>query len=284
MKNSLIADSIKYEELTGRFEITALPEEWTIVTVCKGSGNFQSKSYIHKFRLYDCFIIPSRDKLILVPESHTVCKVLSFSYSYNVLFSYKSNNSAFQMLNEFLDPSRPLTLFNISDEVFYMLENYAAILLEIQSDCLPHSILIYQYLMNSLLLILARTYSISQPPKKQSSKEVSSRLFIIENVKYFISQNYSDDVSLSNIADFVFTNPTYLSRIFKETTGIGLSAYINQVRITKAKQLLLDTNDLIIDIAVACGFNYIPHFNFTFKELEGMTPTQFRKAHKNKIY
>jgi len=280
MKNDLI----KQEDITERFEVTALSEEWIIITVCQGNGRYQSESFIQEFQSYDCFLLSPGHSLILVPEFHSNCRIFSLNFSTGVLINNKCDRSALQMIDQFLNSSKSLISFPLSNEIFDIFEHYAAILVEFQNNTLPYSILIHQLTINALLLLLARTYFIHQPPKKQSSKEITSRLLLIENVKYFINQNYSEDLFLSTIANDIFINPSYLSRIFKEITGIGLTTYINQVRITKAKQLLLDTDDLIIDIATSCGFNYIPHFNSIFKEFEKMTPTQFRKMNKHKRY
>ena len=122
--------------------------------------------------------------------------------------------------------------------------------------------------------------AILKPEKRQDSREFFSRSILTEQVKYLIRQNYSESLSLSDIAASVFANPSYLSRVFKEETGIPLSHYINQVRIQNAMVLLEDTEELIIDIAVACGYNYIPHFNRVFKEHTGMTPGAYRKSRR----
>lgn len=158
--------------------------------------------------------------------------------------------------------------------------SYQKLCLSAQNDSLTDSMLIYRQTLHALLLYFARTLAVLKPEKRQDSREFFSRSILIEQVKYLVHQNYAESLSLSELAASVFTNPSYLSRVFKEETGIPLSHYINHVRIQKARELLEDTEELIIDIAVACGYNYIPHFNRVFKELTGMTPGAYRKSQR----
>lgn len=273
---------INQTEITEYFKIISPKDLWTILIVGEGNGNYQFLTHIKEFRSYDCFVLAPDEMLAFVPEYHTSCHIISLTLSMEGIVKDKSDHSAYLMTEHFLNSGRPLTAFTLESESLLTIKNYTYILYNIQNCDLPYSILIRQYVVSALLIYLTRTYNIQKPQEKQASKELSSRVLLIEKVKYYINLNYSEDLSLPRIADYVFTNPSYLSRIFKETTGIGLFTYINQVRIAKARQLLVDTDDLIIDIAVACGFNYIPHFNNVFKGLEGMTPTQFRKKNKQK--
>ena len=158
--------------------------------------------------------------------------------------------------------------------------SYQKLCLSAQKDSLTDSMLIYRQTLHALLLYFARTLAVLKPEKRQDSREFFSRSILTEQVKYLVHQNYAESLSLSELAASVFTNPSYLSRVFKEETGIPLSHYINRVRIQKARELLEDTEELIIDIAVACGYNYIPHFNRVFKELTGMTPGAYRKSRR----
>lgn len=282
MKSVSNMDFIKFFEPAERFEMTSGNKQWSLVIVYSGKGYSQSQSYIQKFHPLDCFLIAPMQKLNIVPNVSLSCRICVFSFSAAMLITHTSDFSALQLLNEFLNSSNPLISFTLDERNFSLVRNYASILDSEQNNPLQYSLLICQYTLHSMLLLLARYYSIVRADKRQVSKELTSRLLMIENVKHIINQNFSDDLSLTYISDCVFTNPSYLSRIFKKCTGIALSSYINQVRIAKAKLLLLDTDNLVIDIATACGFNNIPHFNLVFKESEGITPTQFRKINKAK--
>ena len=81
----------------------------------------------------------------------------------------------------------------------------------------------------------------------------------------------------------VHISPGYLSRIFKKETGMSLSDYIIQRRITIAKQLLAKTNLPVTTIAQKIGLSYASYFTKLFKEKVNMTPQEYRQSQKAKF-
>ncbi|HHW48843.1 MAG TPA: response regulator transcription factor [Clostridiaceae bacterium] len=94
----------------------------------------------------------------------------------------------------------------------------------------------------------------------------------------FISENYSKDISLSDIADYVHLDPSYFSKIFSEEMKQPFSTYLASYRITMAKKLLESTTLKIYEIAQKVGYNDPRHFTKTFKKLIGLTPEQYRNS------
>lgn len=101
--------------------------------------------------------------------------------------------------------------------------------------------------------------------------------FIIKQVKDYVTLHINEDINREKIAEAVFINEDYLSRIFKQKTGITLSQYIVDKRIRLAKQLLSQTAIPVGDIALDLGYNSFSHFSKIFKENTGDTPAAFRK-------
>lgn len=99
---------------------------------------------------------------------------------------------------------------------------------------------------------------------------------IVQTIKSYIHSNYPDKISLSAVAALVNYNESYISRIFKSEVGENLSEYINHVRLEKAKELLLSTNDSIQDISEAVGYDTPQYFSSIFKRLEGLSPSEYR--------
>lgn len=93
----------------------------------------------------------------------------------------------------------------------------------------------------------------------------------------YIARNYAGQLTLQTIADYVHLNPSYFSSIFREIYGITYKDYLNRTRIEKAKQLLLNSNYSIIEIAVSTGYEDQSYFTKTFKSLTNTTPGIFRK-------
>lgn len=92
----------------------------------------------------------------------------------------------------------------------------------------------------------------------------------------FIGRNFSQNITLSQVAEHVHLNPAYFSVLFKQTIGYSFKEYLNMVRIEESKRLLANTNSSIMDIAGACGFEGQSYFSKIFRKYTGMTPKQFR--------
>lgn len=95
-------------------------------------------------------------------------------------------------------------------------------------------------------------------------------------VKEFIVEHISDDLSASTIAASVGYSEAHLSRLFKESEGLTLHNYIQQARITQACRMLRDTNEKIYRIAQMSGYNNTAYFIRVFKGAIGITPQEYR--------
>jgi AraC-like DNA-binding protein len=100
---------------------------------------------------------------------------------------------------------------------------------------------------------------------------------MIKKAKEFIQQNHTEDLSLTQVADAVHTSSFYFCKMFKRATGINFTDYLSRVRIEKAKNLLLNPNLRISEIAYEVGFQSLTHFNRVFKRLVGQAPTEYRE-------
>ncbi|BBH23621.1 hypothetical protein Back11_49660 [Paenibacillus baekrokdamisoli] len=99
---------------------------------------------------------------------------------------------------------------------------------------------------------------------------------LVGKVKKLITDNLANELSLTVIAESVKHNSSYLSRLFKQKNGIGVSEYISDYRIQKTKEMLTDPNRKINDIAAAAGFASVQYFYRVFKKATRMTPQEFR--------
>ena len=76
-------------------------------------------------------------------------------------------------------------------------------------------------------------------------------------------------------------NFDYLNRSFKKQTGVTIFAYLNQIRIQKAKELLTQTDQKVGDIAAAVGIENRTTFLRVFKKYEGISPIEYRNLHQH---
>lgn len=102
-------------------------------------------------------------------------------------------------------------------------------------------------------------------------------------VKYFINQNYRNDITLDTLADAGHINKYYLAHSFKKDMRISPIEYLNQIRIKEAKLLLKTTNYNIADIAEFTGFSSQSFFTQSFKRLTDQTPSLYRKEMKKEL-
>jgi YesN/AraC family two-component response regulator len=99
---------------------------------------------------------------------------------------------------------------------------------------------------------------------------------LITRAKQYIDQKQSEDISLTEVAKAVNTSTFYFCKMFKKATGLHFTEYVSRVRIEKAKNLLLNPNLRISEVAYEIGFQSLTHFNRVFKQITGQSPTEFR--------
>ena len=107
-------------------------------------------------------------------------------------------------------------------------------------------------------------------------QQENSELPVVTKAKEFIQQNQAEELSLSRVAKAVNTSSFYFCKLFKKATGLNFTDYVSRVRIEKAKNLLLNPNLRISEIAFEVGFQSLTHFNRVFKKIIGQSPTQYR--------
>lgn len=104
----------------------------------------------------------------------------------------------------------------------------------------------------------------------------------INEVMHFVRENYQKRLTVEEIASEIGLSSEYLSTKFRKVTGISLPTYINQQKVTEAKELLHFTDMSLLEIAEYLSFSSQSYFQTTFKKVTGDTPMEYRL--KNKIF
>ena len=99
----------------------------------------------------------------------------------------------------------------------------------------------------------------------------------ITRARRFIEEHQAEDLSLAQVAKAAGMSTFYFCKMFKKFTGLNFTDYLSRVRIEKAKNLLLNPNLRISEIAYAIGFQSLTHFNRVFKKIVGQSPTRYRE-------
>lgn len=99
----------------------------------------------------------------------------------------------------------------------------------------------------------------------------------VDFMTQYIHEHYADDMTLADLADKVYISRNHLSIIFKNMTGETFNTYLTRVRIEKARELLLERNMLVYEVAERVGYKNVPYFSTLFKKFTGMNPTELIK-------
>ena len=101
--------------------------------------------------------------------------------------------------------------------------------------------------------------------------------YIIRQVVSYINKNFSENISLSSISERFEVQYNYLSSLFHEQVGVSFKQYLKNIRIEYAKELLLNTNMRVNEIAYRVGYNDEKYFARIFKQQFGVAPSDMRK-------
>jgi len=109
-----------------------------------------------------------------------------------------------------------------------------------------------------------------------ASEDNRKSINAVLKIQKYAQEHLSEDLSLATLSDQIFFNPQYLSRLFKQVTGINLLSYINELKLNMVKELLSTNHIRIHEIGARVGFLSAPYFTRFFKKATGMTPQEYR--------
>jgi AraC-like DNA-binding protein len=101
---------------------------------------------------------------------------------------------------------------------------------------------------------------------------------MITRAKRFIGEHQADSISLDQIAKTLNVSTFYFCKMFKKATGLTFTDYLSRTRVERAKNLLLNPNVRVSEVAYDCGFISLTHFNRVFKKVVGKSPTFYRNT------
>lgn len=133
----------------------------------------------------------------------------------------------------------------------------------------------HEYELTGYLYLIFSTIA-----RVETRREEAAEQGYYEKALSYIRHNYSYDIRVTDIARYVGIDRTYLFKIFKEYENKSVKRYLTEFRILSAKYMLSDTSYNMTEVALSCGFYDLPSFCRNFKNLEGMTPVQYRSIRK----
>ncbi|MHA4812045.1 helix-turn-helix domain-containing protein [Flavitalea flava] len=105
----------------------------------------------------------------------------------------------------------------------------------------------------------------------------SSQSNRLTDVFRYVKEHYSEDISLSCIAKVANLTPQSFCRLFKNKMNKHFVEYLNDIRVSNACKLLIETDMSISQVAFDCGYNTVSNFNKLFKKITGLAPKEYKK-------
>jgi len=200
-----------------------------------------------------------------------------------VIFQPNTNYLRFmkdvEVLTSFLSPYAVIT----PEEFPTIHDQVANTLVEIRDEYLegaPFSeVSIYSKVLDMLALI-GKNYS-NRNDSGSDYSTISKEEYITKFMELcdYISEHCAEDLKLDDIADMSGFSKFYFERLFKQYAGTSFYKYVNQKRIAKAQELLVEPGNSVTDVALNCGFMSISSFIRMFKLHKGCTPTEFKSMY-----
>lgn len=123
---------------------------------------------------------------------------------------------------------------------------------------------------NLKISLFEQRVSAEDSPEKQEERTISG-------ITRYLQEHLAEEMSLSVLAEEFHLNPQYISQLFKNEIGVNFLSYLTNIRMEKAKKLLLSTSLSIAEVAEQSGYGDYRVFTKVFKKNEGITPSQYRR-------
>ena len=102
----------------------------------------------------------------------------------------------------------------------------------------------------------------------------------LSRIILYMQSNMAENITVEEVAELIYVSKSYLSRYFKQRTGMSLIEYLRLLRINTAKKLLVTTDSSVEDISSIIGYNSAKYFCRAFRLCTGMTPTEYKRKEK----
>ena len=214
--------------------------------------------------------LPGNINLCIPDEVHTGQPAAAEGWSYRMF--YFDVTMLQHIASEVADRSRPLPFFRagIIDDVL-VAQQLRQLHRQLETTDTP---LLEQE--TALLEILAQLIH-RHADDPASPHRLGREPYAVTQLKRYIESHYAEDISLESLSRLTRLSRYYLIRVFRETVGIPPHAYLRQVRIKHAKDMLA-SGQPIAEVAIATGFTDQSHLTRWFKRLWGFTPGQYRNS------
>lgn len=232
---------------------------YKIIFILKGKGTLKQENAIFHLREGNIFLLFPNVKHLYFADPDDPWEIMWVSFNGNIC------DDIMELLQK--NPVDPV-IYNASTN--RIIELFKKVIGFLNSNEEPHALKStgYFYLLLSEIIGLGSQTS-------DFSQTVSNEEIVTRSIT-FIEMNYYNDINVDMISKSVNYSRSYLSRLFKKSTGYSVPEYISLVRIKKAKRLLLQSSLNINEVAKSVGFNDPFYFSRSFKKITGVSPISYK--------
>lgn len=271
---------VQYDELEHFYNRLHHHPEIQLIYIIKGTGNFFVNDSITPFESGNLFLIgPNQSHIFKSDPDYFKEDFNKHCCSVSIFFKEDSLGKGFFDMKETIDIRKLINKSNrcikFEPEIAHFLGKRMKDLLNIAGfERFLEVLSILNELSQSDEYTFLTTATHSQPLTDEESERIN-------NVVNYILNNYSEDITLKNIAKVANYSKPAFCRFFKQRTRKTFSTFLNEVRVAQACKLLRNSNQDICQICYESGYNNVSNFNRQFKRLTGFSPSDYKHKCKD---
>lgn len=220
--------------------------------VVEGKANYYIDGVKYTVEAGDLVYIPGGS----IREAHTFKETPMHSYPFNFYWAEPHNHIQL--------PFGVVTKKVITKEIVGYIREFNQVWMNKQPFYMLQARALFELILHRLL----------SSNRRQSTMPIDLR---IRKLTLFISDHYSEEITINDLAQRFNLHPVYLGKLFKENTGSTFKEYLHRIRINNAEMLLSGSGLTVREAAERCGFDDISYFSKVFKELKGYPPSAAKK-------
>jgi AraC-like DNA-binding protein/quercetin dioxygenase-like cupin family protein len=235
-----------------------------------GRGEFRICNEVYEVKAGDVFVAKPDEPHEIIADKKEPLEIYFWSYTLHSPAKRQTNSSDIDtLLRAFLGTKR-----RVQHDMIQMEKTLELLTHEMMNREVGYSQVI-QGLAAKLLLDTARSVTNIHLPSVQTSRSAGEAA--VGLMMRYLQDNYDRPISVQDVAAQVHLSERHARRLFVEATGATMKQFLTSLRLDVAKQRLLGEETRISDIAFEVGFNDVRHFSTMFRNVVGVTPSEFRE-------
>lgn len=235
---------------------------YEVYYLVSGKCRFSVENHIYTLSKHDMLIIPPG--LIHKADDYP-------QMSHRIIVHFPKNALNIE-LKKRLDVFRNYSFYSPRDHA-YVHDLLKKMHDELKSDDSISNAMAYCYLALLVEYVVRNESFSKQTPVQNPSFQLT------EAIMDFIIKNFNRSISVSDISSHFGYTPSYISTLFKTSSGIGIKEFITLQRIKNAEYMLAKSNKSITQIATECGFDDSNYFSTVFRKTHSISPREYRSIH-----